>query len=630
MTALRSKLLASPPRTLCLALALGLLTALGAPSSAVADDAAELTVQVRDVYTGVAVPAARGAATDAVTGLVTAESRADDAGRLEVDGALDRVEISAPGYEPLAIRPALRPADQTSTTVWLRPRRLPNALNPETLAARSQPHTTLLHGHVVDARTARPVDDATVRVVGTETVATTDGEGYFFLHAKGTRVTDPTDRPEIASLLVEKPGYSRVRLADVALFNEDVHFIVDLERGSGEVVRDMSHKMFPKGVPLAEAAPRDPEAAAGVSATSPLVDAGSAPATLGVIGLGGAAAPEDDGVTSVTAAATKGGLQLVNPPDQIYVSGYGWYPLEVYVARGLCSEWISSWPQESLDAGSIAYRSYGTAYYQTYGYVCATTSCQVFQNTYVSKCDQAAQTTSGILLERGGSVAFSEYSAENNSYYCSSYSCVNYDRSCGYGYAGSPAYGWPCLSDSHSFSAGPGPCCFGHGRGMCQWGTRAWAYSGWLWNRMVDHYYNASGSGSGDRTMEMTTPLDLVSASPSPSSVARGGSFTISATVRSYTDYGHDDLLLGASILGPSSISDPPHDKAFTALARTSFSVQSRDTGVSRSFDVPSYAPTGYYDLVVAIWYDTDGNGQITSADKALRTFRENNAVYVY
>jgi hypothetical protein len=305
------------------------------------------------------------------------------------------------------------------------------------------------------------------------------------------------------------------------------------------------------------------------------------------------------------------------------------FPLEVYLARGLCNEWIASWNFHALYSGAVAYRSYGSWYQINVGSICATTSCQVFTNTYNSRCDTAAQVTTGILLQKGGAVARSEYSAENNSRFCSGWSCVNSDLSCGTGRAGSPAAGWPCLTDGHLFDQGPGSCCFGHGRGMCQWGTQAWSRSSQLWAWMVDHYYNANGGGSGNRTMYMTTPFDLPAAS-SPASIGRGGTFTISATARSYTDWSQSRLLLGASILGPSTISDPAHDKLITALARSGFSVQFRDTAVSRLFTVPSTAPTGTYDLLVALWFDVNGNGAIDGADKPLRTIRKTGALVVF
>ncbi|NJL28512.1 MAG: hypothetical protein HC897_11795, partial [Thermoanaerobaculia bacterium] len=469
---------------------------------------------------------------------------------------------------------------------------------------------------VVDVAVGRPVVGAEVRLAKAGASTTTDENGYFSLYAKGTQVLDMSDVPEFDDLVVAAPGFTTVRLAWLPMLEQDAHYIVDLERGSGETVRDMSHKMYPQGVPLREADPAafygakggiETEDAAEPSEQAESSDAMSALADS----LAGAA---------IGPKASWSGLQVVNPPDQIYVSGYGWYYLEVYLARGLCNEWISSWGAHALDAGSVAYRSYGSWYQINQGSICATTSCQVFTNTYVSACDSAAQRTAGMVLQKSGSVARSEYSAENNSLKCTSYSCVNTDLSCGSGKAGSPAAGWPCLTDGHLFDQGPGTCCFGHGRGMCQWGTQAWSRGGKLWNWMVDHYYNASGAGSGNRTTYLTTPLEITTAAPSSTSVTRGTSFTINATVRNYADYSHSRIMLGASITGPSTISDSAHDKKISALARTGYTVQYRDTAVSRTFTVPSTAPTGTYNLLVAIWYDSNNNSVIDSNDKPLRT----------
>jgi hypothetical protein len=165
---------------------------------------------------------------------------------------------------------------------------------------------------------------------------------------------------------------------------------------------------------------------------------------------------------------------------------------------------------------------------------------------------------------------------------------------------------------------------------MCQWGTQAWSRSGQLWNWMTNHYYNDFGLGAGNRTMFMTTPFDIVSAGPSVGSVSRGGTFTINETLRSYTDWNQPQILLGASIIGPATLSDPGHDTKVTVFARTSFSVQSRDTGASRLFTVPATAPTGTYDLLVALWLDVNGNNVIDSADQPLRTYRSSAALSVF
>lgn len=631
-----SKLL-SHPLALCL-FSLALLLPFAAPAPAQTAQTAQtvdagqrpLVLQVRDAWTGIAVPGAVAEVPND-TGTPGTVTKAGSAGVLKLATTPATVEISAPGYQSMTLRPATTPeavealelADTGRTAVWLRPDERPEELRIDTIRARTAPNTSFLHGHVVDVPTGQPVAGATVTLAGSTDAAgpttRTDERGYFQFHAQGTRVTSAADRPEVVDVVVTSDGFESVRLAHVALLEEDSHFIVDLDRGTGEEVRDMSHKMFPAGESIFETG------AVAEPAISPdearrLTRAHSAATSAMTKAI----------PSTVQTKATFGGLQVVDPPDQINVSGYGYIPLEVYVARGLCSEWISSWGQQSLDAGSIAYRSYGAWWQINRGYICTSTSCQVYNNAYNSKCDAASQKTSGILLELGGSVAFSEYSAENNCLYCSSYSCVNYDRSCGNNYAGSPSNGWSCLYDNHGFTGGPGRCCFGHGRGMCQWGTFDWAKQGRLWNWMVDHYYNGNGSGTGDRTTDMTTPLSITSAGTSTGSAARGSTISLSMTLRNYADYGHSDLMFGASLLGPTSHSDPAGDQTFTALARTSYSTSYRTSTVSRSFRIGSSVGTGTYDLLVAIWKDTNGNNQIDGNDLVLRTGRFDNVLDVY
>jgi hypothetical protein len=600
--------------------------AVGSTPMAPADTQADqpLRLQVRDAWTGVAVAGAVARAPGAPDRL---SAKAGSNGVVELSATPETLEISAPAYESMTLHPVRTPEARAAlatgpdgssggTAVWLKPTERPEELRIDSIRARTAPNTTMLHGHVIDVARGTPVAGATVRIDGTDHATTTDEDGYFVLYAQGTRVTSPDQTPEFADLLIEADGFSTVRLAYIALLEEDSHYIVDLERGTGEIVRDVSHKMFPQGESIFDGKPAEKQIS--------LEEARAVQELRESL-------PEDtEAGPTLATKATFGGLQVVNPPDQIYVSGYGYIPLEVYIARGLCGEWISSWGQESLNAGSIAYRSYGSWYQINQGYICTTTSCQVYNNTYNSKCDTAAQTTSGVLLELNGSVAFSEYSAENNSYYCSSLSCVNSDLSCGDNYAGSPGAGWSCLYDNHGFTGSPGRCCFGHGRGMCQWGTYDWDKQGQLWNWMVDHYYNDTGSGSGDRTMDMTTPLGIVTASPSTSSAARGSTISLSMTVRSYADWAHTDLMFGASLLGPSSHSDPAHDTVFTAPARSGYGSSYRDTTTSRYFTISSGAGAGYYDLLVAIWKDTNGNGQVDGSDLVLRTGRFDNAVYVY
>ncbi len=160
--------------------------------------------------------------------------------------------------------------------------------------------------------------------------------------------------------------------------------------------------------------------------------------------------------------------------------------LQVYVKQGLNDEWIASWHMESLKAGSLPYRTYG-AYYVLHpidpNYDISNTTCkQVWDSDYSTRCYTAADATAGEYLETaGGAMAFSEYSAENN--------CLNpstsYPCNCGDGYSGNGT-DWPCIQDQVC----AGHDRYGHGRGMCQWGSSRWANNGQSYQWIANHYYN--------------------------------------------------------------------------------------------------------------------------------------------
>jgi hypothetical protein len=138
---------------------------------------------------------------------------------------------------------------------------------------------------------------------------------------------------------------------------------------------------------------------------------------------------------------------------------------------------------------------------------------------------------------------------------------------------------------------------------------------GQLWNWITDHYYNNNGSPGGLRSAYMTSPLDLAAAVPDPSVVSAGDLFNIYMTVVDYAELPHDQLMLGASLysVGTGYISDPSTDQKVT--------VYPGSTDVSRGFNVPPWAPSGAYDLVVALWLDIDGDSMITGVDLPLVSY---------
>jgi len=287
------------------------------------------------------------------------------------------------------------------------------------------------------------------------------------------------------------------------------------------------------------------------------------------------------------------------------------FDLETYVRRGITYEWIGSWTQQSLRSGTVAYRSYGAwhALNPVAGRpfdLCSSACCQVNGANTTSAGIQAARATAGLLLQRNGAVFRSEYSAENNCL-LGSMSCSNADLSCGNGFAGSPAANWPCLDDP----VGLNRDCFGHGRGMSQWGTQRWSQAphARLWPWIVNHYYNASGSGSGLRTATMTRVLAITDVAPEPAKLAPGDSFDIVIEALNRAAESHQAVLIGASIRRASDpfISDPPNDALVELPPGTSLA--------TRRFDLPADITTGSYALWVSLYLDIDGNGSISGND---------------
>ncbi len=179
-------------------------------------------------------------------------------------------------------------------------------------------------------------------------------------------------------------------------------------------------------------------------------------------------------------------------------------PKRIVVLRSIAA--IFTHNRNSLEAGAVAYRSYGAWYVANP--ICSTTSsscpvvydicnstyCQVFDTTSAASTVAAAQATASVVVSSDGVKAFfAEYSANTNGLYCPD------------GQTGQPAANWPCMADPIA----TGSTGSGHGRGMSQWGSQYWArgksYQGVTtsprnWQCIVDHYYNDNGNTTGAGT----------------------------------------------------------------------------------------------------------------------------------
>lgn len=139
---------------------------------------------------------------------------------------------------------------------------------------------------------------------------------------------------------------------------------------------------------------------------------------------------------------------------------------EDYVKGVVPHEWIASWRDESLLAGSLAVRTYSANWVARGGkYDCAdlddTTRSQVYRDDIDTRASALVDQTRGQVIVRDGEMVSGEYSAEN----------------------ASPT------ADGVVDTLCEGRKLFGHGRGMCQWGTQRWAGDGQDHTWMAEHYW---------------------------------------------------------------------------------------------------------------------------------------------
>ncbi|UJB18462.1 MULTISPECIES: SpoIID/LytB domain-containing protein [Lysobacter] len=480
-------------------------TAVAAPSAAarLAADAGDrhLPIRVRDSVSGRILDSnltvhARGASAH-VQDLRTAASGERIA--TLAPGEYELV-IGAAGYQSLTTHTRIDAAQPLPTTVWLTPAAPSDALDLLALKAAACARCAIVSGHLYDRASGRPLAGAQVRSSqGART--TSDREGYFELSATLPRAlaSDSEALPATFDLSIEHSGYRGQRLSGLALLNDSRHLILDLDRGDGLIAMDRRHVQQRARQREDQQRPQSAEDAlrAQADAAASADEAGLDPARPQSVALAQRLAAQ------AASVAVPASIRVGTNCSGRSCTAVSVYNFEDYVGRGLDEEWIPSWNPQSLAAGAVAYRSYA-AYYVAHPVnsrydICSSTSCQAFNADSVAATVAAAAATRGVLLTRDGqSAAFSEYSSENNAWDDpgDGLSCVNNDLSCGNGNNGSPRNGWPCLSDE----VGRGRGCFGHGRGMSQWGTQRWAANnGRDWRWIANHYFNANNNPGGQR-----------------------------------------------------------------------------------------------------------------------------------
>lgn len=599
-------------------LTIGLLLMLFHPCFAGKDlytinDGNKIIIQCRDSKTGYGIPIEMRI--ENISNTIQFHTfKSDKYGKitLTLPDGIYKYKINAPNYHALENYFQTFYHSELKLQIWLDPKVLPDEISSEHIKKSIKPNYSFIWGYVVDDENYQPIANVMVMSKKTKTETYTNEAGYFSMHIQAS-INFITEVPETDDIIFYKDGYANTIIENTFIIpNESQSYLIELSKSAKEEKINDMHKIMLKECPNQHLDRCQSQIEVPLFMKNPFLKDKPISLPLNYIPAG----------TSYLIPEPLAYLLVWDPPNSIRVgtncsctvcSSVDVVSLETYVERGLNDEWISSWSTHSLRSGAIPYRSYGTYYVYNpinanYD-ICSSTCCQVYDTDTASSTIAAADYTAGILLQRNNTIFRSEYSAENNNYNCSDSGCVNSDCSCGNGYAGSPATSWSCISDSVC----AGTTCFGHGRGMCQWGTQRWASNqAQLWKWIVNHYYNNDNTPSGLRSAYMTSPVDIASASPNPNTLPPGNSFTINVSAPNYAEKTHSQIMIGASLYSSSTgyIDDPAND--------TKVSLSAGSNNVSRLFNVPSSTPDGTYDLLVALWFDVDENNQITGTDLSL------------
>jgi hypothetical protein len=484
-----------------------------------------------------------------------------------------RAEV--PGYRTLhaVLRPA---AENRGWTLMLDP------LSPIPIPVAHDPERLLISGWVFDHDSAEPIAGADVQVQSAQKRTETDADGYFELEIAAPQVVD--GRPEATTLSISAAGYPTREQTE--LFGPAGGVRMQIALGETWSQTESHRQLMTDPVwPDADPGERLDLTGRGTAGNQP-----PASITVGFADAG------------CTLSCCTGGC-----PHSCTFS------LEEYTRRGLPKEWISSWAHDALAAGAVAYRSYGAWHvfnppaHGAYD-LCSSACCQVNRPGTVASTNQATAATSGLMLIRNNAVFRSEYSAQNNCL-VGELSCTNVDLSCGNGFVGSPNANWPCLQDD----VGLNRSCFGHGRGMSQWGNHYWTQANparnWKWQ--LDHYYNASGTGSGLRNSFISQVLVIDEVRLLPAEAGPGSRISLELDVRNLAAEIHEHVLIGASLRQPPGpfINDPDNDQPVT--------LPPGNSTVSRQFTIPTDAPEGSYTVYASLFIDVDQNQAVSSNDLA-------------
>ena len=396
---------------------------------------------------------------------------------LQLKQGQQTLSVSSSKYAPMSAQVDVTTTNASELDFYLDPLETPEQLRPDVVTALHREGATLMQGFVVDDDSREPLAGVHVSSLPSGAETETDARGFFRFYVPVQTRSEASNSP--ACLVFEKAGYSRQIRLNLELWSRgDWTYRVRLAPGAEDQIID-------------ENSERRREIRQSSNAATPSSPTTPSPADLSDTGVG------------VSPNGTSPANASVRVPRNIRVKtssgAIDYVTMDYYVKHVLPSEWIASWGaisggSNSLNAGAVSIRCYAIAKINspqssTYD-ICGTSACQVYGTQTSSYTDRAVNYTADyVLINSSGIIPSTEYSAENNS--------LGY--SCGDGYT-QPTGG--CLYDPVC----SGEARYGHGRGLCQWGSARWAtgrkmagrtsgdttpngYPQQDWTWIVQHYY---------------------------------------------------------------------------------------------------------------------------------------------
>jgi hypothetical protein len=199
-----------------------------------------LQVSLRDVITGYGV-----SGTVTFSGPQQSSVLTDGEGNLSV--TLPRgdyiLQVSADGYRSLTSHTQVSSDGNLPVTIMLDSTSISEDERPQQLSQQLHPRFTLLHGYLVDSKTAKPIAGVRVQLLEAHVETETNAKGHYSLSV----VTPKEPQPGIMgtdTLVFEKSGYDKVIVQNFGIGGKDLRLApLGLRQGNSVIRRDGSHKL---------------------------------------------------------------------------------------------------------------------------------------------------------------------------------------------------------------------------------------------------------------------------------------------------------------------------------------------------------------------------------------------------